>query len=90
MCDNNTTRPKLCAMSLVIEATAVLIRCSLPLAKIAAEDTVSCEIACEKHVAQLLQTLSLLTTEHANSSLMGQPFLKLVTSSGGAQQQSPG
>jgi hypothetical protein len=28
---------------------------------------VPCEILCEMHVAQLLQTLSSLTTEHTNS-----------------------
>jgi hypothetical protein len=32
---------------------------------------VPCEIVCEMHIAQLLQTLSLLTAEHTNSSVMG-------------------
>jgi hypothetical protein len=45
---------------------------------------VPCEIVCEMHVAQLLQTLSSLTAEHTNSSVVGQPFSKLLTSSGGA------
>jgi hypothetical protein len=35
---------------------------------------VPCEIVCEMHVAQLLQTLSPLTTEHTNSSVVGAPF----------------
>jgi hypothetical protein len=36
-------------------------------------------------------TDSSLTAEHANSSVVGYPFSKLVASSGGAQQQkSPG
>jgi hypothetical protein len=48
---------------------------------------VPCEIVCEMHVAQLLQTLSSPTTEHTNSSVVGWPFSKLVASSGGAQQQ---
>jgi hypothetical protein len=30
-----------------------------------------CEIVCEMHVAQLLQTLSSLTAEHTNSSVVG-------------------
>jgi hypothetical protein len=44
------------------------------------------------HVAQLIQTLFSLSVEHTNSSVVGQPFSKLVASSGGAQQQqqSPG
>jgi hypothetical protein len=32
---------------------------------------VTCEIVCEMHVAQLLQTLSSLTAEHTNSSVVG-------------------
>jgi hypothetical protein len=32
---------------------------------------VPCEIVCEMHVAQLLQTLSSLTAEHTNSSVVG-------------------
>jgi hypothetical protein len=32
---------------------------------------VLCEIVCEMHVAQLLQTLSSLTAEHTNSSVLG-------------------
>jgi hypothetical protein len=32
---------------------------------------VLCEIACEMHVAQLLQTLSSLIAEHTNSSVVG-------------------
>jgi hypothetical protein len=52
---------------------------------------VPCEIVCEMHVAQLLQTLSSLTAENTNISIVGEPFSKLVASSGGAQQQqSPG
>jgi hypothetical protein len=51
---------------------------------------VPCEIVCEIHVARLLQTLSSLTADHTNSSVVGYPFSKLVASSGGAQQQSPG
>jgi hypothetical protein len=45
------------------------------------------EIVCEMHVAQLLQTVSSLTAENTNSSVVGHPFSKLVSSSGGAQQQ---
>jgi hypothetical protein len=30
---------------------------------------VPCEIVCEMHIAQLLQTISLLTAEHTNSSV---------------------
>jgi Zn-dependent oligopeptidase len=41
---------------------------------------------CEMHIAQLLQTLSSLTAEHTNSSAVGQPFSKLVASSGEARQ----
>jgi hypothetical protein len=51
---------------------------------------VPCVIVCEMHSEQLLQTLSSLTAEHTNSSVVGWPFSKLVASSGGAQQQSPG
>jgi hypothetical protein len=52
---------------------------------------VPCEIVCEMHVAQMLQTLSSLTAEHTNSFVLGWPFSKLVASSGGTQQQkSPG
>jgi hypothetical protein len=47
---------------------------------------VTCEIVCEMHVAQLLQTLSSLTADHTNYSVVGQPFSKLVASSGCAQQ----
>jgi hypothetical protein len=32
---------------------------------------VPCEIVCEMHVTQLLQTLSSLTAEHTNSSVVG-------------------
>jgi hypothetical protein len=32
---------------------------------------VPCEIVCEMHVAQMLQTLSSLTAEHTNSSVVG-------------------
>jgi hypothetical protein len=32
---------------------------------------VPCEIVCEMHVAQLLQTLSSLNAEHTNSSVVG-------------------
>jgi hypothetical protein len=32
---------------------------------------VPCEIVCEMHAAQLLQTLSSLTAEHTNSSVVG-------------------
>jgi hypothetical protein len=32
---------------------------------------VPCEIVCEMHVAQLLQTLSSLTAEHTNTSVVG-------------------
>jgi hypothetical protein len=32
---------------------------------------VPCEIVCEMHVAQLLQTRSSLTAEHTNSSVVG-------------------
>jgi hypothetical protein len=32
---------------------------------------VPCEIVCEMHVAQLLQTLSSLSAEHTNSSVVG-------------------
>jgi hypothetical protein len=32
---------------------------------------VSCEIVCKMHIAQLLQTLSSLTAEHTNSSVVG-------------------
>jgi hypothetical protein len=31
---------------------------------------VTCEVVCEMHVSQLLQTLSLLTAEHTNSSVV--------------------
>jgi hypothetical protein len=32
---------------------------------------VPCEIVCKMHIAKLLQTLSLLTAEHTNSSVVG-------------------
>jgi hypothetical protein len=32
---------------------------------------VPCEIECEMHVAQMLQTLSSLTADHTNSSVVG-------------------
>jgi hypothetical protein len=48
---------------------------------------VPCEIMCEMHVAQLLQTLSLLPAEHTNSSAVEKPLSKLVAPSGDAQQE---
>jgi hypothetical protein len=37
---------------------------------------VPCEIVCEMHVARLLRTLSLLTAEHTNSSVVGVAIFK--------------
>jgi hypothetical protein len=50
---------------------------------------IPCEIVCEIHVAQLLQTLSSLTAEHtnSNSSVVEKPFSKLVAPSGDAQER---
>jgi hypothetical protein len=43
------------------------------------------------HIAQPLHTLSLLTAEHTKSSVVDKLFQKIVTSSGGMQQQqTPG
>jgi hypothetical protein len=49
----------------VMEAMAVVIRGN------GYSAGVQCEIVCEMHVAQLLQTLSSLTAEHTNSSVVG-------------------
>jgi hypothetical protein len=43
------------------------------------------------HIAQPLHTFSLLTAEHTKSSVVDKLFQKIVTSSGGMQQQqTPG
>jgi hypothetical protein len=48
---------------------------------------ISCEIAYQIHVSQLLQILSSLSAEHTNSSLVGSHFKIIVGCNGGAQQQ---
>jgi hypothetical protein len=49
------------------------------------------EIVCEMHVAQLLKSLSSLSAEHTNFSVVGKPFYKPVAPSADAeQQQTPG
>jgi hypothetical protein len=82
--DDNPTRPKLCAVPLVMEAMAVVIRVS---GYSAAWFHVK---LCAKCTLHSCCRLSSLTAEHTNSSVVGQPFSKLVASSGGVQQQSPG
>jgi hypothetical protein len=51
---------------------------------------VLCETAYDVLVVQLLQILSSLIVEHSNSSAVAQPFSKLVSCSGGAQQHHLG
>jgi hypothetical protein len=62
--------PNFCAVSLVMEAMAVVIRCLVPGVNGYSAGLFRVKLCAKMHVAQLLQTLSLLTAEHTSSSIV--------------------